>query len=248
MVNMFGYLHLPEAGALKGLLDNLLQAQSRTAAFATFARAMSDIGFQGVMYIHRDDGICQGITATTYDKAWIEHYVARNYTRTDPTRQHAMYRQQPFFWREIYPLLRKKEKSIFQEARDFSMVGGIAVPIFEGGILIGGVGLATDRAALEDSRLKVSLSMAASMFCAIDSDLYRHEKKDQNVSQTLVLLTRREIEIVRRMADGCSNTEISDKMNIAIGTVEYHARNIATKLTAPNRTAAVAKAFRMGLI
>lgn len=248
MVKMFDYLRLPEASALKGLLDNLLQAQSRTAAFATFAAAMSDIGFQGAMYIHRDDGICEGITATTYQKTWIEHYVSRNYTRTDPTRQHAMYRQQPFFWKDIYPLLRKKEKSIFQEARDFSMVGGIAIPIFDGGVLIGGVGLATDRVELEDSRLKVSLGMAANMFCAIDCDLYRHEKKGKNVTPSLALLTRREIEIVRRMADGSSNAEISYKMNIAVGTVEYHARNIATKLIAPNRTAAVAKAFKMGLI
>ncbi|GAB4314623.1 MAG: response regulator transcription factor [Bacteroidales bacterium] len=45
-----------------------------------------------------------------------------------------------------------------------------------------------------------------------------------------VHLTRREIEIIKKIADDKSNQEIADELNISVRTVETHRRNLMQKL------------------
>src|SRR5207249_4738962 len=51
--------------------------------------------------------------------------------------------------------------------------------------------------------------------------------------------TSRELEILKWMKDGKSNSEISDIMKLSVKTIEYHVGNILRKLGAANRTTAV---------
>ena len=61
-------------------------------------------------------------------------------------------------------------------------------------------------------------------------------------------LTQREREVLRLLADGCSNEEIGQKLFISPETVRTHIRKAMTKLDADTRTQAVAKALRLSLI
>jgi ATP/maltotriose-dependent transcriptional regulator MalT len=61
-------------------------------------------------------------------------------------------------------------------------------------------------------------------------------------------LTEREIEVLRLIAQGSSNREISDELNLSIRTVERHTANIYTKIDAHSRTDATAFAVRRGLV
>jgi LuxR family quorum sensing-dependent transcriptional regulator len=61
-------------------------------------------------------------------------------------------------------------------------------------------------------------------------------------------LTRRELEILKRCADGASSRKISDALSISHETVQTHVANAARKLNASNRCAAVASALRLRLI
>jgi DNA-binding CsgD family transcriptional regulator len=61
-------------------------------------------------------------------------------------------------------------------------------------------------------------------------------------------LTRRELEILKWVKHGKSNTEISDIMSVSVKTIEYHVGNILKKLGAANRTAAVVIAIRNKLL
>jgi LuxR family maltose regulon positive regulatory protein len=62
------------------------------------------------------------------------------------------------------------------------------------------------------------------------------------------LLTRREAEVLRLVADGLSDKEIAAKLVISEHTVHRHVSNIRTKLRVPSRTAAAAQATRLELI
>jgi LuxR family maltose regulon positive regulatory protein len=55
-------------------------------------------------------------------------------------------------------------------------------------------------------------------------------------------LSRREIEILRRMAEGKTNKQIAEELIISPGTVKAHTANIYRKLDAVNRTQAIALA------
>ena len=61
-------------------------------------------------------------------------------------------------------------------------------------------------------------------------------------------LTDRELEILRLIAEGHSNAEISKQLYLALSTVKGHNLRIFNKLQAQNRTEAVARARELGLI
>ncbi len=61
-------------------------------------------------------------------------------------------------------------------------------------------------------------------------------------------LSKRELEILRLIALGCSNPEIAEELVLAIGTVKSHTGNIYSKLGVRNRTEAVARARELNLL
>jgi DNA-binding CsgD family transcriptional regulator len=61
-------------------------------------------------------------------------------------------------------------------------------------------------------------------------------------------LSRREIDVLRLMADGQSNQEIAQVLVVAINTVKMHVKHIYRKLGVKNRVQAVAQARSMGLL
>ncbi|HEY7031216.1 MAG TPA: response regulator transcription factor [Thermomicrobiales bacterium] len=65
---------------------------------------------------------------------------------------------------------------------------------------------------------------------------------------TFAGLTPREVEVLRLIAEGCSNREIGDRLYISHRTVMQHVASILAKLEVGSRTAAAALAHRQGLI
>ena len=61
-------------------------------------------------------------------------------------------------------------------------------------------------------------------------------------------LSPRELEVLRLIAQGLSNNEISQKLFLALNTVKGHNRIIFDKLQVQNRTEAVARARELGLL
>jgi LuxR family maltose regulon positive regulatory protein len=61
-------------------------------------------------------------------------------------------------------------------------------------------------------------------------------------------LSRRELEVLQLIAQGCSNREICERLFLALSTVKGHNRVIFDKLQVRRRTEAVALARRLGLL
>ena len=61
-------------------------------------------------------------------------------------------------------------------------------------------------------------------------------------------ISPREIEVLELIADGCSTPEVAQKLYISQKTVKNHLSSIYEKLDARDRTQAVLKAVRMGII
>jgi DNA-binding CsgD family transcriptional regulator len=62
------------------------------------------------------------------------------------------------------------------------------------------------------------------------------------------ILSPREREVLRLIAQGASNQQIADALYITLRTVKAHVTSILTKLDLPSRSAAVAYAHRNNLV
>ena len=60
-------------------------------------------------------------------------------------------------------------------------------------------------------------------------------------------LTKRELEILTLLTEGCGNKQICTELNLAETTVKKHVRSIMTKLGVSNRTQAALYGVRLGL-
>ncbi len=59
------------------------------------------------------------------------------------------------------------------------------------------------------------------------------------------LLTRRELDVLRLLADGATNRAVADALVISSGTVKFHVNSILRKLHAANRAEAVTRYLRL---
>lgn len=60
--------------------------------------------------------------------------------------------------------------------------------------------------------------------------------------------TKREIEVMKLIAEGNSNQSISEKLSISLSTVKAHVSNILTKLNGKNRVDIVIYAFKHNIV
>ncbi|MBW3645994.1 MAG: response regulator transcription factor [Actinobacteria bacterium] len=62
------------------------------------------------------------------------------------------------------------------------------------------------------------------------------------------VVSKREEEVLQLIADGCSSAEVADRLFISQKTVKNHLASIYQKLDARDRTQAVLRAVRMGIV
>jgi DNA-binding NarL/FixJ family response regulator len=111
------------------------------------------------------------------------------------------------------------------------------------------------RAWLPNNASRAELSAAVS---AAEANLYamtadQIERRTKNTpfsaaNETPESLTRRELEVLRTLADGSGNKEIAERLGISENTVKFHIAQITAKLGAHSRTEAVAIGMKRGLV
>jgi len=90
--------------------------------------------------------------------------------------------------------------------------------------------------------------VSAIRLAARGSELPRRREPRASRGESPQGLTQREIAVLRWIASGHRNTEIAEGLHVTLNTVEYHVRNILTKLGARSRTEAIFKARALGYV
>jgi len=89
----------------------------------------------------------------------------------------------------------------------------------------------------------ISTVMAGNEFW-LGRDNVRESIQDHNQ----LLLTRREIEVLKLIAEGLTNQEIADKLFVSTSTVDSHRKNLLSKLQVKNTAALVRTALENKII
>ncbi len=109
--------------------------------------------------------------------------------------------------------------------------------LWEGGVMVPLLRLAVERG--------VHAAFAAHVL-----DLFRatEEAGPTHVPETGQVLTSREVEILRLVAEGLTDGQVAERLYISPRTVSQHLRSIYRKLDVPSRTAAARRAIERELI
>src|SRR5262249_52148220 len=118
------------------------------------------------------------------------------------------------------------------------------------------VGSASERARLRaqlNGSMEVvaeyaTLGLARAADLDVDAILIGVDEHDDREGAFEEPLTPREIEVLELLAEGLPNKAIADRLHISDQTVKFHVSSISGKLGAANRTDAVRRAVRRGLI
>jgi two-component system, NarL family, nitrate/nitrite response regulator NarL len=73
-------------------------------------------------------------------------------------------------------------------------------------------------------------------------------RRERHAEAAIPDLTKREFDIIRLVAEGCSNKTIADWLNSTEGAVKVEIRRLLRKVGAANRTQAAIWAMKMGLV
>jgi LuxR family maltose regulon positive regulatory protein len=73
-------------------------------------------------------------------------------------------------------------------------------------------------------------------------------RESRSLSPLVDPLTRRELEVLRLIAEGASNQEIAETLVIALGTVKKHISTIFAKVEVTSRTQLLVRARDLGLL
>jgi len=104
-------------------------------------------------------------------------------------------------------------------------------------------------AALFESTGAAAVLMESGTFSAWAPGETAAEGEGESVAKLQpAVLTPREIEVLRLLADGASNKIIAHKLGISDHTAKFHVTSILSKLNAGSRTEAVTLGVRMGLV
>jgi DNA-binding NarL/FixJ family response regulator len=107
------------------------------------------------------------------------------------------------------------------------------------------------RAAVDDLAVAVRQAFDHSIFLATSHELQvpvRVQASSQSREESINVLTRREVEILRLVAEGHSNSALAKMLWVTEQTVKFHLANIYRKLDVANRTEASRWAHLHGVL
>ncbi len=180
--------------------------------------------------------------ANGWPPEWFEVYTRENFSAMDPVPHHGASTVQPFEWSEARY---DKESNpaahlVMTRATEFRLMQGYCIPLhYDGGGAV--ISMATEQLNI-DPVAKSALQLIGVYAHNRIRSLGRPDLKKRD------LLTAREREVLRWVADGKTAWEVSVILKISERTVKFHLIQASRKLNAVNRTSAVAKALARGLI
>ncbi|WP_293800381.1 LuxR family transcriptional regulator [uncultured Bosea sp.] len=229
--------------------EALLRCGNLAEVGATFAAVVAKEGF--VSSAARALSPSAGQPVQTFFLNWPENWQMlsekRQFTRKSPIFRATRRRSSPFTWRELQAERRQSdgEKEVWRTVKEWGWTDGLVVPIHGPGGYFAAVGMSTrERSFKVDQSKRMRLIMLATATherCRMLLDLDRSD-------DAWDMLTARELECLRWVADGQSDDAIGSILAISSETVRFHLGNARQKLGVRNRAQAVAQICLRGLL
>ena len=235
-------------GSLDAFIREALRAEDTLALKACFIEHMDARGLDCVAYSHLAEGFRKirpekGFRLTTFPEEFTCSYVTLNAFPTDPMIAEARQRGLPFDWREIeeQATLSADQRRIFDEAREAGIRMAIGVPVYSRPGDVAYFSLASTR---HNARLDRAQLLELQAVCQQMHVLY-NELMGVNDGPKL---SRREVQVLELIAQGKSNSAISEALGVSPNTVDTLVRRCFEKLGVSSRVEAALAGVAKGVI
>lgn len=239
---------MTSSGNHLGLIASVIEATDEADLLKRMQAAAVASGFEHVLFgieLRRPflDPI-QHITSG-YPDSYQEIYRTKGFISRDPSVAYCQTHTKPLIWGEDMYLADSYE--IMEESTKYGLSHGFSVPVRDGPHVVSMLSLARDKPF--ESAAEKKLVVDAGIVLANCVHVASKNIIVPDVETTLrPKLSRREHECLKWIAEGKSNGVISDLLKISEPTVEFHIRNLFTKLNVATRVQAAVVGVLMGLI
>lgn len=234
-------------GTFWDLLERIRRSGDVHALRRNSLEAAQAIGFDAIYFLApvvADPGIGRVLANLGFDPRWAERYRTEFYA-VDPLPQIAMTRQSAFRWKQDVDRseLSDAQAAYLDRLPEFGMEEGYAVPCFGPFARCGFVGVGRPRSEemfSPESRLKVEVSARVSF--------QRYVRLVRPFPDADPALSPRELEVLRWIGEGKSNSVIAEILEISPSSVDSYVKRVFAKLGVSDRTSASVRALALGLI
>ncbi|MFC3694590.1 helix-turn-helix transcriptional regulator [Chenggangzhangella methanolivorans] len=228
-------------------LEDFIEATMRAAT----ARDVGEIlkreliaeGYENVVFVKTRNMLLQRIVWAELPDGYAPAYQENAWDRVDPVLKFAAATAQPFTWAQARRGREDdKVKAFFEECRVLGVHSGLTIPLRTASNQLDLVSVSV---RTKDKPPAARLSIVYAM--AVQTWL-RHSELELEFERPKAVLSRRELETLRWMRDGKTNSEIAEILGISEKTVQFHAANIFRALGVNSRLEAIVVALQTGLI
>ncbi|MDB5526165.1 MAG: rhiR [Rhizobium sp.] len=181
---------------------------------------------------------------TSWPSELLAKYDAENMLRTSAAMQHIRTSSLPInvdISKMYADRVDDKGDRVIELFEHYNMQRGSLFPVCDSSGDRGAIGFSGDRGSYSSYEM-----LQLHMICThVFERLYQVSKRDQKAGEDL---TQREIDCLNWTAAGKTSIEISNILSLSEHTVNHYLNRATKKLDTVNRTQAVAKALRMGII
>lgn len=178
---------------------------------------------------------------------WVEHYTKSQYLEVDPVHKQGILSPGIQVWSEWAERqeLPDSQANIFAAVERFGLYEGLTMSVHGSGGTKTAILMARSAPTNQklDQKSLDAIELASHQFHKCYLDLMEHE-----FDLSANVLSAREEEVLKWMAQGCTKAEVGEKLIMSSHTVDYHMRNILKKLDARNTVAATAIAIQQQYI
>ncbi|MFN4014605.1 MAG: LuxR family transcriptional regulator [Reyranella sp.] len=221
-----------------------------TRILALLEAEVQRLGFERFTYwlLWPPDGPRVPLYLSNYPQAWTAHYTQSDFKSHDIIVSHATQSFRPFLWADLRrDALTKSQRPVFDDAIAFGLRAGGNIPLHGPRNAKATLTVANDCPDSEFARLFMARRHELQLVAA-----YVHEKILQlgldRAPPDRLKLSPRELDVLAWSAKGKTRWEIGEILGVAEVTVKKHLLGASRKLSATNKTQAIAVAIVHGLI
>lgn len=232
-------------------IDRISNSSGVDSIMQVLSSAGSDFGYENFSIAglpSPGESIDPYIMACGWPEGWAARYREENYVHLDPVIKEVRRSDRPFMWSKA-PIKDTdiEAKKVMNEATEFGLVEGFAVPIYTTHGFQAIVTFGATKLILSDSE-QAALHMVAIYAHQAIRSLLPNNGKQSDYWKLDRQLSLREIECLKWTAAGKTSYEISMITGLSARTIENYIANAVQKLDAVNRVQAVAQALRYHVI